>query len=258
MVFGSNCSLCKRKVNNLEVIGHRGDPYKKVENTVESIRSAFRNGDAAEVDLQLSKDGIIVLYHDDFLGQAGFFVSGDKQKQVCEYTLSELQSATPHIPRLDEILPIAKDKKMYLELKCLGKTRAYKTKLVKSVLDWIEKNKVSNQVVISSFDPECLLYVNESNPNLCLGIASKDVTEKNITEVVTLSNLAKVQYLFPPFKITTSELTSRCKEKNIKIAPWVWKENIEEEKEELKRLISLRVDGIITNQPGELSKMLFK
>lgn len=50
------------------VVGHRGDPIKYPEETIQADDSAFNSGaDYVELDLQLSKDGVPVIAHDDDL-----------------------------------------------------------------------------------------------------------------------------------------------------------------------------------------------
>lgn len=53
------------KVEQLLVIGHRGDAAKEVENTIPSMQRAIADGaNAVEIDLSLTKDGVVVLWHD--------------------------------------------------------------------------------------------------------------------------------------------------------------------------------------------------
>lgn len=53
------------KVEKLLVIGHRGAAAKAVENTIPSMQRAIADGaNAVEIDLSLTKDGVVVLWHD--------------------------------------------------------------------------------------------------------------------------------------------------------------------------------------------------
>ncbi|WP_030195267.1 glycerophosphodiester phosphodiesterase [Streptomyces sp. NRRL S-87] len=50
----------------VHAVGHRGDPHRVRENTLDSLRSAFARGaDAVEVDVRLTADGVPVLLHDE-------------------------------------------------------------------------------------------------------------------------------------------------------------------------------------------------
>ncbi|MFT4264995.1 MAG: glycerophosphodiester phosphodiesterase family protein [Nocardioides sp.] len=81
------------------VIGHRGAPSRLPENTLASFRLACRLGaDALETDLQVTRDGVLVLHHDLELRDG---------RHVDEVTLAELQRLDPpatRIPTFDELL----------------------------------------------------------------------------------------------------------------------------------------------------------
>ncbi|MER5933364.1 glycerophosphodiester phosphodiesterase [Streptomyces sp. NPDC002054] len=55
-------------MRTLTAVGHRGDPYRIRENTLDSLRSAFARGaDAVEIDVRATRDGVPVLLHDESL-----------------------------------------------------------------------------------------------------------------------------------------------------------------------------------------------
>jgi glycerophosphoryl diester phosphodiesterase len=85
-------------------IGHRGSgenhPSRPVENTVESVRAAFQAGlSVVEIDVQLTRDGHLVAYHDDVL--ADFTC-------INALTLREVQAGLPYVPTLEAILEEAR------------------------------------------------------------------------------------------------------------------------------------------------------
>jgi glycerophosphoryl diester phosphodiesterase len=55
-------------MRTVTAVGHRGDPYRHRENTLDSLRSALHRGaDAVETDVRLTRDGVPVLLHDETL-----------------------------------------------------------------------------------------------------------------------------------------------------------------------------------------------
>lgn len=87
-------------------IGHRGfgenHAGRPIENTVASVREAFRAGiSVVEVDVQLTRDQHVVAYHDDVL--ADFTC-------LNTLTLRELQARLPFIPTLESILGVARSR----------------------------------------------------------------------------------------------------------------------------------------------------
>src|SRR5262245_24153707 len=71
----------------LEIIAHRGASHDAPENTVASFQEAWRQkADSAELDIQLTKDGRIVVLHDSTTKRT----TGTDLK-VSEQTLAELR-----------------------------------------------------------------------------------------------------------------------------------------------------------------------
>jgi glycerophosphoryl diester phosphodiesterase len=110
----------------VEIIGHRGAAYDAPENTLAAVRTGWEQGaDAVEFDIYLSKDGKIVVIHD----QDSKRVAG-VDKSVVEQTLDELRKldvgkwkgpkfAGERIPILTEILKtVPTSKRVFIEVKC--------------------------------------------------------------------------------------------------------------------------------------------
>jgi glycerophosphoryl diester phosphodiesterase len=110
----------------VEIIAHRGASHDAPENTLAAIRLAWQQeADAVEVDVQLSKDGKLVVIHDDNTKRSGRFA-----RKVNAQTLDELrkldvgrwkgkQWAGEKIPTLATVLATVPDgKRLFVEFKC--------------------------------------------------------------------------------------------------------------------------------------------
>ncbi len=110
----------------VEIIAHRGASHDAPENTVAALRLGWeQNADAGELDVRLTKDGQIVVIHDNdtkrTTGVAG---------AVAQRTLAELRSldagrwkgpewTRERLPTLSEALATVPDgKRMFIEIKC--------------------------------------------------------------------------------------------------------------------------------------------
>lgn len=94
---------------NIFVAAHRGWKEKYAENTMEAFRSAANLGvDQIETDIRLTKDGELVLFHDDTLERVT-----DGSGKVCEHTLAELKKlkvkGMDNIPTFTELLEMMRD-----------------------------------------------------------------------------------------------------------------------------------------------------
>jgi glycerophosphoryl diester phosphodiesterase len=106
-----------------QIIGHRGAPFDAPENTLISLKTAFQqNADACELDVHLSKDGQIVVIHDDTTGRT----AGPPNRKVAGLTAAELRElkirwkdrGPEKIPLLEEVFPlIPSGRRVFIEVK---------------------------------------------------------------------------------------------------------------------------------------------
>lgn len=109
------------------MIGHRGNPGVAPENTLSGFIKAFENGaDVFEIDVEITKDGEIIIMHDNTINRTTTY-SGTKN--IGQMTLEEIkaefilgkngQATTEKVPTLKELFEEFKDKdcKIFVEFK---------------------------------------------------------------------------------------------------------------------------------------------
>lgn len=135
------------------VIAHRGifDNKKTVENTLEAFKKALKKGYAIELDLHLTKDNKIIVFHDNTLDR----LTGKKGK-VESLPLNEIKKLklldVASIPTLDEVLDLVDGKvPLLIELK---DSRGFT--LEKEVSKRL--NDYKGEFAIQSFDPRTILW----------------------------------------------------------------------------------------------------
>ncbi|WP_409293990.1 glycerophosphodiester phosphodiesterase family protein [Peribacillus sp. SCS-26] len=152
------------------VAAHRGVPSKAPENTMTSYRLAYDLGaDMIETDVQKTKDGHLVIMHDDTVNR-----TTDGTGKVEDLTLEEIRALDAGIkfspdfkgekvPLFKEFLDEFKGKPVVLliELKKAG----YEDQ----VLAEIEEAGMNDQVVLQSFALDSMQNVNKLNPELPIG-----------------------------------------------------------------------------------------
>jgi glycerophosphoryl diester phosphodiesterase len=155
----------------LKIIAHRGFSGNYPENTLLAFEKALDTGaDGIETDLQLSRDNVPVLFHDDTLKR----ITG-VDKKPRELTLAELQSFDAgswfdpayheqKIPSLDELLNLCKARAiLILEIKYapLSYQRLCEEieRRIHDKLDWVE---------VSCFEDCVLEYMHRLNPEIRL------------------------------------------------------------------------------------------
>lgn len=159
-------------------IGHRGfgdnlgeDPSRPLENTVPAVRAGFKAGvSVVEVDVQLTRDGEVAVFHDDFLPDFTCINS---------LTLSALRERLPHIPSLQAVLNQAKKFNqssgplrglVLVELKAAAPlcdpddTR--EDEIVSAVVRVIRRMEMTDQVMLASFSPALLSLAATEAPDI--------------------------------------------------------------------------------------------
>src|SRR5688572_661055 len=110
------------------VIAHRGGAKESTENTIEAFQRAGRIGaDGIETDLRLTRDGVVVIYHDEIFGRVEGLPKPLQTRRVAEMTYAELRaspllpvgndSGRRFVPTLEDLLAKVKTGLLNIELK---------------------------------------------------------------------------------------------------------------------------------------------
>jgi glycerophosphoryl diester phosphodiesterase len=237
------------------VTAHRGFSGEYPENTLAAFRAAIAAGaDMVELDVHLTSDNELVVIHDDTLER-----TTDGKGNVAEKTLAELKRldagfkfnprfAGERIPTLTEVLDTARGRiRVNIELK-KGKNFPYTMEeLADRTLAVVEKAGMTDQVLFSSFDPAAVDRIREKAPRLPIAV----ITQKPWAT----PEEAGGGKLYPAINSAFKNLS----EKNIRLAHaaglqvHAWTVNTPGD---MEKVISLGVDGIITNHPDRLIDLL--
>jgi glycerophosphoryl diester phosphodiesterase len=210
--------------------------------------------DGVELDVQTSKDGEAVVIH-DFTVDA----TTDGRGAVKDKTLAELKEldagswfddrfAGQRIPTLQEVIVEVGHQLLLnieLKVKALGDSG-----LVAEVVRLIEDHNLVHRAMISSFNPFALRRVKRLNPRISTGLIYHfDLPVHPIRTLFLF--LADPDALHPEKRLVNQECVRWAKERGYRVNVWTV-----DEPAEMKRLIALGVDGIITNRPDVLRKVL--
>jgi len=185
----------------IKIVGHKGASGYATENTLSSFQMAINTGcDRAELDVHKTKDGQIVVFHDDNVSNltngSGF---------VCDLTLAELKALEykhgGDIPTLQEVINVCKDKiDLQIELKSDGTPELVNNLILKN---WIE-----NQVVITSFRPNLLKEIKQINSDLIVGLLFGNAEEMNV--IWNLIDTVPLDFLGPYSGLITKEFVDKA------------------------------------------------
>ena len=154
------------------IIGHRGDIYAP-ENSVEGILSADRFGaDYAEIDVQLSKDGVPVVVHDENLLRLTGMDADVDDLSAAELMQIETSSfrGTAAIPTLQQAIEAAQSAPngigLLIELKpAAGQAR----EMTDRVVETVEALGFAERAIYMSMDKEAVAYLQSIRPQYWIG-----------------------------------------------------------------------------------------
>lgn len=221
-----------------KIIAHRGFLQQGVENTLSSLITSTEAGaDMVEIDIQQTKDGKFVVFHDATLNRlAGI------PKSVYNMTLAELQEITvtsgdlsDKIPSLAEMLVESNKRKVQLLIEV--KTHGYETDdFLQRMIAEIDAYGGIGIHSIQALDLPLMERLKELEPRLTVGSV----------HAVALGSLPKTNLDFIAIEqfFVTSTLIDQAKSEEKEI--YVWTVNTESA---LQKFIVENVDGIITNYP---------
>ena len=235
--FKANDSLVYAKWNVL-ISAHRGDVESAPENSLPSIVAAIEKGiQSVELDVQLTKDGVVVLHHDynlERLAGVSARVSDLTYEELSRLTIGiDVNKEPVHIAMLSEALKEAKDQiKLLIDLKPYGAG----DELAREVVKLVKTFEMEEGVYIQSFDSYTLHQIRESAPEIKIGQIL----------YFALGDLSALDIDFYTIEQTmlTKELVKRAHASGREI--WVWTVN---SKQNMKEVLKFDVDGIITDHP---------
>ena len=107
----------------------------------------------------------------------------------------------------------------------------------------ISAKGITARTTIQSFDPRALQVVHRKYPGVMTSLLIEGADKRPLDE--QLQELGYTPPVYSPhFSLVNAALMEQCRQKGIRVIPWTVN-NIEE----MRRLISLNVNGIITDYP---------
>ncbi len=240
------------------IIAHRGDSAHRPENTLVAFKRALEVGaDIVEFDVQLTKDGEVVVLHDVTVNRT---TSGTGS--VRDLTLAELKKldagfpqkfgsshAGERIPTLEEALRLLRGRaKVMVEIKRESVT-ADDDGIEARVIAAVRKTKVESEVALISFERRSLLRCKTQAPEIRRGHI---FYREEVDTVLAAAKEVETDLVMPEKGMLSFDLRDRMHDAGIKIATWVV-----DEPDELRALSHYDLYGVGSNRPGVLLDALW-
>ena len=224
-----------------EITAHRGGAWKAPENTISALQYTIDSGaDYAEIDVQETKDGELILLHDDSLKR-----TAGVKKNVWDMTLKQVEKldagASFHkkfrgekIPEFTEVLKFCKGRlDLNIEIKYNGKNKGIVNKVVRA----IKENHFEDHCVVTSMNYQFLKQIKKTAPEIRTGYIMT-MTYGGV-QGMEAAGFFSVKHTYVDEKFVT-QAHALGKEVH------VWTVNY---KGDAKRMLDMGVDNIITDDP---------
>jgi len=138
------------------------------ENSIAAFKAAVNDDYGIELDVQLSKDDKVVVFHDDDLKRVCGINAQVKSRNWDELSKLKLFNTDECIPLFTDVLDVAKDTPLIVELKSAGVNNS---RLCEETLKILRKQ--GRQWCIESFDPRIVAWFKRNAPNVLRGQLSR-------------------------------------------------------------------------------------
>lgn len=265
---------------NFDIQGHRGCRGLLPENTLNAFQHAVELGvQTLEMDVVVSKDHKVVVSHEAYMNPSiclsaqGKPLSKKEGKALNFYKMDyasiksydcgllqhpkfpEQKPTAAYKPLLADVFEVLKENttiRYNIELKFDRKKGSEYFPLDSTfadlVIDLLDLYSTSDRCTLQSFDTELLNIIHLKNQNITTAYLIDN--RKSLA-----SNLQKLNYLppilSPRYSLVNERLISQCHDQKMKVIPWTVNKV-----EDLRNLIHLGVDGIITDYPDRLINLI--
>jgi glycerophosphoryl diester phosphodiesterase len=248
------------------VIAHQGGEGIWPSNTIYAFERAVKMGaDMLDLDVNMTKDGALVVIHDDSVDR-----TTNGKGKVKDLTLEQLRGldagwywpqesseADPHpfrgqgirIPTLEEVFKAFPKTPMTIEIK------QDEPSIAKPFCEILRKDSMTDKVIIPSFVERAILEFRAACPEVMTAM-----TESEVRNLIFLGDLAgrapqaralQVPTTAGPINLVTPGFVSFATARGLVVQPWT----INDESE-MRSLIRMGVHGINTDRPDLLMKVL--
>jgi len=225
----------------IRVFAHRGYRAKYPENTVLAFKKAVEaKCYGIELDVQLSKDGQIVIIHDEDVKR-----TTDGSGAVCGFTYAQLRELDAgqgeRIPLLSEYLDLVEDLPFITNIELKNNKIPYEG-LEEKVLEMVRSRGLSDRVIFSSFNHESVNKMKKLAPDILCGYICSGKLDGEA--LATSMRETGVEFIHPHIKSLDEDFMNAVRENSISIIVFTVNDV-----GVAKRLISQGAYGIFTDDP---------
>jgi glycerophosphoryl diester phosphodiesterase len=197
-----------------------------------------------ETDVHVTADGVVVAFHDQDLQR-----SCGLEGEIGSYTWADLKAArvngSGEIPRLEELLEAFPEARLNIDAKS--------DQVVPGLSATLRRHGALERVCIGSFSDRRLISLRRDfGDDLCTSLGPAQVASLRVaTRPVGRGQAAQVPSQRRGIPVVTPKFVESAHRRGISVHVWTI-----DDAEEMKRLLDMKVDGIMTDRPSLLKQVL--
>jgi len=250
------------------VIAHRGGSHLRPENTLEAFSNATAVGaDVLEMDVRSTADGALVVIHDatvdrttDGSGAVETMTLGDLQKQDAAFRWSAdggktfpFRSKGVRVPTLESVFARFPATRMNLEIK-----HPPGSAIARPLCEQIRAHRMAERVLVASMSDEAIGAFRSACPEVATSLAASEA------RTFVYASYAWLAAAYTPRGVAlqvpdrlrdrilaTPGLVEAAHRRNLKVHAWTVNDEAR-----MRELVAIGIDGIITDRPDALARIL--
>ena len=208
--------------------------------------------DGIEFDVRTCSTGEVLVFHDhriDRLTDGRGLVRNMSFSELRQFHISAGSPDKHVIPTLAEVLELVSDRLLLnVEIKANGLPA--KHNIERQVVDLLRRFGVLQKTIISSFNPLIVRRAGKVEPQVPTGFLVDKTFNVRNTEML-FSKITGAGAIHLEHSMVTAQLVQKIRKRNLRLLVWTVNQ-----REEMIRLVSLGVDGIISDSPDLLQQVL--
>ena len=225
---------------------HRGASEYAPENTLSSFYLGLLQGaNGIETDVQKTKDGVLVLFHDDTLDRVS-----NKQGKLCDYTWNELKNIEIYgsctTGFYDRIVTLREFLERFSQYDINFAIELKGADVEEETLEMVRTFGIVNKTTFTSFNLQYIEKVKQLDKTARSGWLVSSINDKTIEQLLEIGG----EEIAPKAELLSVELMKKCRKAGLGVRAWgVFDIAL------MKKMCALGVDGMTVNFPDKLTAL---
>jgi glycerophosphoryl diester phosphodiesterase len=232
-----------------QIFAHRGYSASFAENTMEAFVEAAKAGaDGLELDVQLTKDGELVVIHDEKVDRTtsgNGFVKDFLYKEIRKLNANKKGIKKEPIPALAEVLELLKTNKMLCNIELKNGLIPYEG-MEEKVIQLVRTYGLMDRIIISSFNHYSIVYSYRLAPE----IETAPLFIEGIYMPWIYSQSIKAKGIHPKYSAMSDDNIIKTMENGIAVRPYTVNKD-----SDMQRLFNINCTAFITDDPVRALKI---